>query len=835
MLTGTVWTVGTVQTPRYTAPMRNAIAAGVLLSGVCVTVGAATSGSSQGPRQPVGEIVNASAEVVMADGRPTHWLAEPRPQPGAPAGWEVATGTAHAGTRSLLVSAARTTWTNKTLVRPYAKYRLSGWIKTEDVPSGEGWGARFELRGGVILAGAAPRFTGTNDWTRVDISFETGGQDSFILAATLGAPRGRPAPDAPAVAAGKAWFDDLSLELIEARELKPDVVIHAARTREPMPDLIYGQFIEHLGRSIYGGIWAEMLEDRKFYSAVGETRRDREHVPSPWRAIGEPSAVTMASEGAFVGAHSPRVDLGESGERRGIAQSGLAIVAGKGYVGHVVLAGDPSVAVDVTLIWGPGATERQQVTIKALTESFARYPIAFRPDGASDAVQLEITGRGRGSFRVGTASLMPNDNIKGMRRDTLELLKQLDSPIYRWPGGNFVSGYDWKDGIGDRDTRPPRKNPAWTGIEHNDFGMHEFFDFLSEVNSQPFIAVNAGLGNAESAAQEVEYVNGGPDTPMGKLRAHNGRRDPWGAKYWAVGNEMSGDWQLGNVPIEEFVKRHNTFSQALLKVDPSILLVASGEAVRASSDWDRQLLTHGADYIHLNSKHFYRQDWHGGGLLTHVRQIGDAIRDIADAHREYMRTIPQMKGRDIRVSLDEWNYWYGPHVFGELGTRYFLRDALGIAAGINEYSRQTDVIAMANYAQTVNVIGAIKTNKTAAVLDSTGEALVMYRRHFGTLPVEITGAPEPLDVAAAWTTDKSALTISVVNPTFQSQRLVFRLDGARLATDGTKWVLTAADDMAYNEPGKPPVVRFVESRVTGFAEALEVPPASATIFRIVVR
>lgn len=814
--------------------MRIVITAAVVL-GVIVSVGAAPPREAQGPRQPVGDIVNPSAEVVLPDGRPAQWVLEPRPAAGAPAGGDVASATSHAGTRSLLVSAARTAWINKTLVRPYATYRLTGWIKTQDVPSAEGWGARFELRGGMTVTSAPQRITGTTDWTRVDVTFDTGGQDSFILAITLGAPRGRPVPGEAAVAAGNAWFDDLSLELVTARDLKPDVVIHAATTRAPMPDLIYGQFIEHLGRSIYGGIWAEMLEDRKFYSAVGETRRDREHVPSPWRAVGESSAVTMERAGAFVGAHSPQVELGTGGDRRGIAQTGLAVVANKGYVGYVVLAGAPSVSVDVTLAWGPGANQRQTVTIKALTDSFAKYPIAFRTNGSSEAVAFEITGHGRGAFRVGTASLMPDDNIKGMRRDTLALLKQLDAPIYRWPGGNFVSGYDWKDGIGDRDRRPPRKNPAWTGIEHNDFGMHEFFDFLSEVKSQPFIAVNAGLGNAESAAQEVEYVNGGPETPMGKLRAQNGRREPWRATYWAVGNEMSGDWQLGNVPIEEFVKRHNTFSQALLKVDPSIRLVASGEAVRASSDWDRQLLTHGADYIHLNSKHFYRQDWHGGGLLTHVRQIGDAIRAIADAHREYMRTIPQMQGRDIRVSLDEWNYWYGPHVFGELGTRYFLRDALGIAAGLNEYSRQTDVIAMANYAQTVNVIGAIKTNKTAAVLDSTGEALVMYRRHFGTVPVEITGAPEPLDVAASWTADRSALTISVVNPTFAPQRLAFRLDGAQLTSTGTKWVLTAADDMAYNEPGQPPVVRFTESPVTGVQDVLEVAPTSATIFRIVAR
>jgi alpha-N-arabinofuranosidase len=292
---------------------------------------------------------------------------------------------------------------------------------------------------------------------------------------------------------------------------------------------------------------------------------------------------------------------------------------------------------------------------------------------------------------------------------------------------------------------------------------------------------------------------------------------------------------LGNVPIEEFVKRHNAFSQAVLNIDKSIVLVASGEAVRPSSDWDRQLLSRSADYIHLNSKHFYRQDWHGGGLMTHVRQIGDAIRAIAQAHREYLKTIREMQGKNIRVSLDEWNYWYGPHVFGELGTRYFLRDALGIAGGINEYSRDTDVIALAAYAQTVNVIGAIKTNKTAAVLDSTGQALVMYRRHFGTIPVEVSGAPEPLDIAAMWTPKKEALTISVINPTYESFELSFKVEGARLASRGTTWILSAPDDMDYNEPGKEPLVKFTEHALTSIGDSLKVAPASATNFRIPVR
>jgi len=784
-------------------------------------------------RQPVGEILNPSIESIDANNRPVSWVLEPAPRGNAAPGGEVSSEVAHAGTHSLLLSAAGRSWTNKTLVRPYATYRLNAWIRTQDVPAASEQGATILARG-VKTTSPARRIDGTTDWTRVEVSFDTEGQDSLIVAAILGSRGNRGGGNAPAP--GKAWFDDLKLELISARDLKPVVTIDAAKTREPMPDLIYGQFIEHLGRCIYGGIWAEMIEDRKFFSAVGETRRDRAHVPSPWKVVGDAAAVTMQKQGVFVGEHVPQVDL-RGGEGGGVVQSGLGLVAGKGYTGYVILAGDASTApIEVTLSWGSGPAERQSVKIGGITQGYRKYPVRFKVGASTDNAAFEIAGRGKGSFRVGPPSLMPEDNIRGMRRDTLALLRLLDAPIYRWPGGNFVSGYNWKDGIGDRDRRPPRKNPAWTGIEHNDFGIHEYFDLLHELNAQPFIALNAGLGSAESAVEEVQYVNGGPDTPMGRLRAQNGHPKPFGCVWWAVGNEMSGSWQLGNVPIEEFVKRHNSFSQKLLDIDKSVKLVASGEAVLPESDWDRRLLAGCATYIDLISKHFYRQDWHGGGLMTHVRQIGDAIRAIGEAHRGYLKTIPEIRSRNIRVSLDEWNYWYGPHVFGELGTRYFLRDALGIAGGINEYSRNTDVIALACYAQTVNVIGAIKTSKTAAVLDSTGEALVMYRRHFGTIPVEVAGAPEPLDVAAAWTKDRKILTISVVNPTWETQRLGFKIVGAQPASaQASAWVLSGSDEMAYNEPGKPPAVKFDEKTVGGLGDTLEVAPATATIFQIKVK
>ena len=160
------------------------------------------------------------------------------------------------------------------------------------------------------------------------------------------------------------------------------------------------------------------------------------------------------------------------------------------------------------------------------------------------------------------------------------MLRGLKAPVYRWPGGNFVSGYDWHDGIGERDKRPPRRNPAWTGVESNDVGIHEFMRLCELLDTEPYIAVNAGLGGVKEAADEVEYCNGAEDTPMGKWRKQNGQAKPWKVKWWSVGNEMFGDWQLGFMSTEAFVKKHNSFADAMWKVDSSIHLIAVGEVGR---------------------------------------------------------------------------------------------------------------------------------------------------------------------------------------------------------------------------------------------------------------
>jgi alpha-L-arabinofuranosidase len=633
-----------------------------------------------------------------------------------------------------------------------------------------------------------------------------------------------------------------------ARAKETQVTVDLNKTTEPISKYIYGQFIEHLGRCIYGGIWAEMLEDRKFYYSVtgeapawdmykpGRRSYDGEGHPfellmrSPWMIIGDKTAVSMVTDNSYVGEHTPRIRLADNMQPQGLVQERLGLVEGKDYTGRIVLAGSPEAApVEVSLVWGGGASDRDTVVIDELGSGYTKIPLLFTARHSTDNGRLEIVSRGKGYLEIGTVSLMPADNLFGWRADTVALLKELNAPVYRWPGGNFVSGYDWKEGVGDPDRRPPRKNPAWKGVEHNDVGIHEFMALCREIDTEAFIAVNTGQGGAEGAAEEIEYVNGGADTPMGRLRAQNGHSQPWGVKWWAIGNEMYGDWQLGHMPLEEYVKKHNQVVDAMRKVDPSFKPIAVG----AKGRWSEQMLTTCSDHMSLISEHLYWQD--RDDVVAHVSQMAARIRDVAEAHRAYRRDITGLAGKDVRIAMDEWNYWYGANEYGELGVRYFLQDGLGIAVGLHEFFRNSDLYFMANYAQTVNVIGAIKTTKTEAEFETTGLVLKLYRERFGEIPVQVGGDVSPLDISAALSSDRTVLTVAVINPTEQDQSLSLNLNGGILTGAGQRWRLTGADKWAYNEPGKPRQVDIDTMAITGGISQVHVVPLSVTLYECLLK
>jgi alpha-N-arabinofuranosidase len=372
-------------------------------------------------------------------------------------------------------------WAATVRVEPFTRYRFSGWIKTENVkPLDGGRGALLNLHD--LQGVATTAVTGTTGWTEVQTEFQTAEQSSVQVNCLLGG-WGR--------ATGKAWYDDLTLTaLSQVAPPPPRLVIDAAKVGEPLSPNVYSQFIEHLGRCIYGGIWAEMLEDRKFHfpiTANYNPYRSLRDTPypvvgaSPWKVMGDAGGVTMSTNRPFVGRHSPRL---QRRQRHPPARSGRhrRQVLLRLRLAPVRPAAAPTATV--TLAWGIGDGPGELQTVGDIAGEFRRYPFQFTPGETSDKAWVELRVDA-GAVLVGTASLMPDDNVEGMRADTLALLKELRAPIFRWPGGNFVSGYDWRDGIGDRDRRPPRTNPAWTGVEHNDFGMHEFIRFCRSWTPSP--------------------------------------------------------------------------------------------------------------------------------------------------------------------------------------------------------------------------------------------------------------------------------------------------------------------------------------------------------------
>jgi alpha-N-arabinofuranosidase len=292
---------------------------------------------------------------------------------------------------------------------------------------------------------------------------------------------------------------------------------------------------------------------------------------------------------------------------------------------------------------------------------------------------------------------------------------------------------------------------------------------------------------------------------------------------------MYGSWQLGYMSLEHYIHKHNLFAKAMREVDPSIKLIAVGEV----GPWSEGMLKNCADNMDLISEHFYCAE--KPVLMEHIRQIPQAVGKKTAAHREYRKQLDSLKGKDIRIAMDEWNYWYGDHIFGELGTRYFLKDALGIAAGLHEMFRNSDIIYMANYAQTVNVIGAIKTNKTAAEIETTGLVLKLYGNQFGSLPVEISGDINPLDMVVAWTQDRKALTVAIVNPTENKYELSMDLKGVKPTGKGTFWLISNSDPMAFNDPGKEPVVVIDEKQLADISNTLDVPSLSVCLYKLEVK
>ncbi|WP_237452110.1 alpha-L-arabinofuranosidase C-terminal domain-containing protein [Qipengyuania algicida] len=658
---------------------------------------------------------------------------------------------------------------------------------------------------------------------------------------------------------------------------KVTATIDAGKRAAPVTPYAYGMFIEPIGSLVARTLWAEMLDDRKFYFPVVSAAQDKPPPPNAegrpgvtyrkWRPIGEDGVVVMDRNHAFVGAQSPSVML-DGSTPRGLRQSGIGVAAGKTYLGHLWFSGDPGAKVQVSLVWGPGVRDRQTVSLPTPDADWRRADFSFEPTASDSEARIEITGTGTGHFRIDAISLMPSDNIDGWRADTTAIARSLNSGFWRLPGGNFLSDWDWHEAIGPRDRRAPMFDHAWSAMQPNDLGMDEWMELTRILGVQPYVTVNAGLGDANSAAEEVQYLNGSPSSEWGAKRAANGHPQPYGVKFWNIGNEPYGWWQIGKTSLDYFMIKHNRFAAAMRAQDPSIVLIGSGAMPDQLKPRDAK---ENPSLASIQHKFGTEQDWTGGlfekawgnfsgvsehwydraeerpnappdlELIEYARSPSNQVRMKADEWQIYRERFPKIDTDHIFLSIDEYAY-FGPAT---------LKSALAYSMVMQEMLRHTDFLKMSAFTTGASTMDI---TPTGAVLNTTGLVFKLYGEHFGagTVPLAVTGnspqpdpkysvgydhpqvkagsATYPLDMIAGLSGDGRTLKIAVVNPTYEKRRVSVQLSGISLHGKGLRWLLTGTSIDAANKVGETSGVTIQKQQVQAFDNALEVPPTSVAIF-----
>lgn len=320
----------------------------------------------------------------------------------------------------------------------------------------------------------------------------------------------------------------------------------------------------------------------------------------------------------------------------------------------------------------------------------------------------------------------------GCRSDVLEALARLGMTAMRYPGGNFVSGYHWMDGVGPLEQRPTMRELAWQSIEPNHFGTDEFVRLSRRMGWTPMLAVNLGTGTPEEARNWVEYCNSPTGSKYANMRAANGSEAPHNVGLWCLGNEMDGPWQLGHVPAGQYAIRAQQAAKMMKDVDPSLELVACGSCTTTLptyAEWDREVLEYIGDFADYISLHRYvgNPNDDTADYLAVTNSIDDQIEDL-DAVCRYVQARRRSKKRAY-LCFDEWNVWYrarsGIHVDGQgkfaphlLEEVYNLEDALVVAGFMNSFIRHADVVKIANLAQIVNAIAPLLTRGDELLVQS---------------------------------------------------------------------------------------------------------------------
>ncbi len=421
---------------------------------------------------------------------------------------------------------------------------------------------------------------------------------------------------------------------------------------------------------------------------------------------------------------------------------------------------------------------------------------------------------------------------QGFRRDVLDAVRRLGVSIVRYPGGNFVSGYRWRDGVGTRDERPARMELAWHDTEPNTFGTNEFIAWCREADAEPYLVVNCGDGDMREARDWVEYCNGIGDTALAGLRRAHGFMEPHNVKYWGIGNEVDGHWQTGYKTPAEYARAFTEFGKVMKWTDPGIKLIAS-----AVSDWNgdwvervQLLLEQAGDLVDYLSLHWYLGNPEND--FEAYMALSELVEERLSAFEGLVRAMALQRRiqHPVHLAVDEWNVWYRtfpPEVRDtmKLEETYNLEDALMTAVQLNAFIRHAGTVKMANIAQIVNVIAPVFTRPDGLVLQTIFHPFELYSRTCGGTAVDVWWEGDTfsggdcqgvrtLDVTATLDEAGRRLVLYVVNRSrTEGMETEISLGSGTFAGPVTAYVVNGPDIKAENTFDSPDQVGTEEHRI----------------------
>jgi alpha-N-arabinofuranosidase len=419
----------------------------------------------------------------------------------------------------------------------------------------------------------------------------------------------------------------------------------------------------------------------------------------------------------------------------------------------------------------------------------------------------------------------PEADERGFRRDVLALVKELGPTVVRYPGGNFVSGYFWEDGVGPVEDRPRRLDGAWHTVETNAFGLHEFIDWAREADVEVMEAINLGTRGVDEARALVEYANHPGGTYWSDLRRRNGAADPFDIRLWCLGNELDGPWQIGHKTAHEYGRLAQEAAKAMRFVDPTIELVAVGSSNREMptfGSWEHTVLTHAYDEVDYISMHAYYQEDDGDAASFLAEAVDmDVFIDGVISTIDAVKAAGKHRKR-IDISFDEWNVWYQrgletedqPHLVARqwrehprlIEDTYNVTDAVVVGTFLHSLLRHGDRVRIANQAQLVNVIAPIRSEEGgpawrqtifwpfARIAELARGRILRLAVDSSQVPTAKFGDVDAIDAAATWDEESGRVALFLANRSLEAgNEVVVDVRGLRVSGVRSAEVLSVPD------------------------------------------